>query len=208
MNTHTDLQHPSEDTLERFIMNQLDDSELENLETHILGCESCVARVENLEIDVAAVRIALREVQQEQIAKDMAKQTAGRKSWFTLPKLSFAGAAAAAIITVGAGFSTSFFTPAEVELSAYRGREVTTVPEWRPLHFHINARELPERAVKVEVVSAEGKEVWKGATSISHDQADVNLPAFRSGGDYLLRLYSNDGSQADNLLREFSFTVK
>jgi anti-sigma factor RsiW len=208
MNTQTDLTHPSEDTLERFVMNQLDEAELDGVESHILGCNSCVTRVENLEIDVAAVKLALREFQEEQIAKEVAKQTAARKSWFTLPKLSFAGAAAATVIAVGLGFSTSFFTPAEVELSAFRGREVTTVPEWRPLHMHINARELPERAVRVEVVDTAGKEIWKGATSISHDQADVSLPAFRNSGDYLLRLYSSDGSQADNLLREFSFSVK
>ena len=40
------LDHPNEEALERFLRNEVQESELETIETHILACESCVTRLE------------------------------------------------------------------------------------------------------------------------------------------------------------------
>ena len=73
----------------------------------------------------------------------------------------------------------------------------------------MNAKDLPAEPVSVEVVNAEGTQVWKGQDAISHEKVDAKLPKISAKGNYLLRLYAsgNNGAPGD-LLREFSFDVK
>ena len=57
------LEHPTEEALERFLLHQSQEAEIEIVETHILACESCVERLEVLETHIAATKIALAELQ-------------------------------------------------------------------------------------------------------------------------------------------------
>ena len=57
------FEHPSEETLERFLLHQSQQAEIEAVETHILACPSCVARLEIMETHIAATKIALGELQ-------------------------------------------------------------------------------------------------------------------------------------------------
>jgi len=202
---HSDsyLEHPSEDALERFLLHRSNEEELETVETHILACNSCVSRLEAMEIQIAATKIALSELHQEKTAEEYAKAQNPRKSWFSFQKLSWAGAAAALALGM---VVTPAFKPADVNLSAYRGSETTVVPEWRPLHLHLNATDLAANDVSAEVVDADGNQVWKGSTSIKGNQADLTLPRLTKSGSYLLRLYAANGS--GNPLREYSFRTK
>jgi len=198
---HPNLEHPSEDALERFLMHRSDAEELDLVETHILGCDSCVSRLETLEIQIAATKLALSELHQEKTAKEYAKARSPRYSWFNTQSLSWAGGVAALAL---AAFSIPLFTPAQVNLAAYRGSETTVVPEWRPLQLHLNAENISARNVGVQVVDAEGNEVWQGASSINNQGADVKIPRLTRSGSYLLRLYS----PSNDLLREFAFKTK
>ncbi len=198
---HPNLEHPSEDALERFLMHRSETQELELVETHILACDSCVSRLESLEIQIAATKLALSELHQEKVAKQYARDHAPRRSWFSIQKLSWAGGIAALAL---AALSTPLFTPAQVNLAAYRGAETTVVPEWRPLQLHLNAENLPGDTVGVQLVNADGDEIWQGASSITNQGADVKLPRLTHSGGYLLRLYS----PSKDLLREFSFQAK
>jgi hypothetical protein len=49
----------TEEALERFLLHQSRDEELEVLESHILACESCVTRLEDLEVWLAVTKLAL-----------------------------------------------------------------------------------------------------------------------------------------------------
>src|SRR5260370_39592991 len=94
------LDHPTEDALELFVLHQSQDQELEEIETHILACESCVGRLEKLELEVSAMKLALRKMQSEQLAKAAAKH---RNSWtlrFPLPNFSLVGAVAAVALPI------------------------------------------------------------------------------------------------------------
>ena len=51
--------HPDEEALERFILHKCSEEELEIVETHVLACESCVAQLETLELDITATKMAL-----------------------------------------------------------------------------------------------------------------------------------------------------
>ena len=57
-----DHDHPAEEALERFLLHHSRQEELELLEIHILGCEACVNRLEKLEPEIAATKLALEHL--------------------------------------------------------------------------------------------------------------------------------------------------
>ncbi|HZQ51482.1 MAG TPA: hypothetical protein VFB14_04745 [Bryobacteraceae bacterium] len=200
------LDHPAEDALERFLLQQCHEEELEAVETHILACESCITRLEDLELQITATKLALQELESERIAREAAKGQHSWKSWFTIPTLSWAAGAACLALAL---LAAPRFVPANVNLSAYRGLESPTVPEGRPLDLHLNAADLAEGRVGVEVVDSNGSELWKGSANIQHDQAEVVVPRITEPGAHFVRLYApaqDDGE--GRLLREFAFQVQ
>jgi anti-sigma factor RsiW len=207
----TFLDHPTEETLERFVLNRSGDEELEIVETHILACDSCVARLEYLENEIADIKTAAAEVRLDAVQREYSAPKVSWRSWFTVPKLSWAGAVAA--LALGIALTPQFIhragPVAEVSLTAYRGLENPIVPAREPLHLHLNAADLPEGAVAVQIVNQQGSSVWKGSSEIRHDQVNITVPSMTKSGTHFLRLYqiSKDNPQGE-LLREFAFQVK
>jgi hypothetical protein len=74
----------------------------------------------------------------------------------------------------------------------------------------INALDLPEEPVSVQVVDVSGAKVWTGQTEIRNGQARVVLPRFDSDGSFFIRLYSASslGQSGPILLQEFAFRVQ
>lgn len=204
--------HPSEDSLERFLFNQSDEEELETVETHFLACEACVTRLEALELNIAATKLALRNQQAEQpvrVAQSVSSQSVSSwKNWFswlTVPRLSFAGAAMAACAIA----LTFISVPSEVNLVAERGNETTTVSRWKPLHLHLQARELPAGPVTVEMFRNDGKQIWQGAATVTNQQIDVDVPRLMASGDFLVQVYSPAaGNPVGDLVREYKLQSK
>jgi hypothetical protein len=175
----------------------------------VIGCESCVNRLEQLELEVAAMKTALRELQVEAAAKEAAKERAARRGWFSMPALSFAGALAAIALAVGVTPQLIRPTPADVSLTAYRGLENPTIPQGRPLHLRLNAADLGEGRVTVELVDQTGKRVWQGASEIKRAQVYADAPAVAQSGTMYVRIYSPASNNPEaELLREFSVQVK
>jgi hypothetical protein len=202
-----ELQHPTEETLENFLLHRMQDEELETTETHIMACESCVARLELMEIQLEATKIALADFHKETVEQNYAAARTSRWAWLKVPTLSLAGAGAALAIALAV---VPQFTTVERNVDAVMGSEVTVLPAGHPLLLHLNAKDLPEEKVSLEVVSADGNEVWKGNSTIHNAVADAKLPKFHDKGDYLIRLYEPGGkaSSEGNLLREYSFAVE
>jgi anti-sigma factor RsiW len=204
--------HPTEDELELFVLGRSPDQELETLETHILACNSCVTRLEELELEINATKLALRDMQREQLNKASSRQGSGWSLHFPVPKFSLVGA----VVMVALGIIVApavrqHHTPvAEVSLSTYRGAEgPSTVPEGRRLQVHLNASDLAEASVIVEVVDAHGITVWKGRATIQHEQVDVMAPPITERGTHFLRVYAPEQPNGeDRLLREFAFKVE
>jgi hypothetical protein len=200
--------HPAEETLERFLLHQCSEPELETVETHILACDACVSRLEALETQIAAIKTALGELQREKAFAAAAEHGAWKR-WFTVPNLSWAGAAAA-VIAAGVFITPELRRsqpPADVTLSTYRDMQTGVVPEGRPLHVHFNAQGLPDGPVTVQLVNDTGAELWKGAGVIRQEKAEVTAPKIAQDGSYLFRLYGGARPQGE-LLREYSFQVK
>lgn len=206
------LDHPAEEALERFLLHQSPEEEIEVVETHILACPSCVVRLEELETHISAMKTALREFERQTAPTQAAAPSRGWKSWFTMPHLAWASAAAAAIaaVLIVTPQMTRQASPAvDVNLSAYRGVEVASVPAGRPLHVHLNATDLPAGPVLVQLVDLTGAELWKTEGVIRDDQVNVTAPKISHAGSYFLRLYAPARrNQERQLLREFSFQAK
>ena len=197
--------HPSEDALERFLLNQAEEEELEVVESHILACESCVTRVETLDLNLKAMKLAMQNQLVEQ-AEKLAQPEARAKwlSWLTLPRLSYAGAALAAC-----AFAITVSIPRTVNIAANRGAETTQVSEWFPLDLHLNANDLPQGPVSVAIVDARGAKVWQGEATVQHDKINVKASRLTSAGQYFVRVYSQTAKDAESqLLREFSIQAK
>ena len=204
--------HPSEDSLERFLFNQSDEEELETVETHFLACEACVTRLEALELNIAATKLALRSQQAEQTERlaqfDSSQTISGWKHWFrwlTVPRLSFAGAAIAACAVA----LTFVSVPSKVNLVAERGNEKGR-PEGRPnASVHLQARELPAGPVTVEMFRNDGKQIWQGAATVTNQQIDVDVPRLMASGDFLVQVYSPAaGNPVGDLVREYKLQSK
>jgi transposase len=180
------------------------EEELEDLESHVLACGYCVDQLETLETQIAAARLALQKMEEQRILKRSAQSFSRWKSWFTIPKLSFAAAGA-----VAAAAAILLSIPRDVNLTAYRGTETAIVSEGRPLHVHLNAAGLTPGAIAIELADSKGSIVWKGTSVVRHDIIDVSLPRITQAGAHYLRLYSppEAGTEAI-LLREFAFDAK
>jgi hypothetical protein len=208
----TNPAHPSEEELERFVLHQCHEQELEEVETHILACESCVTRLEDLEVEISAMKLGLQKMlAEQQIKRSADEQRSSWKAWVTVPKLSFAGALAAVVLGVIAlpALLHRDTDAAQVSLTAYRANETSVVPAARRLLVHLNARDLADGIVSAALVDLSGVEVWKGRTTVHNEQAELEMPPITEKGIHYLRLYSpvRPGSEPQ-LLREFSFQVK
>jgi hypothetical protein len=197
-------EHPTEEALERFLLNMSSEEELETTETHVLACEYCVDQLETLETQIAATRLALQKLESRPASKRSVDRFGRWKTWFTIPKLSFATAGFA----MAAG-AILFSIPREVSITAYRGAETAIVSEGRPLHMHLNAAGLEPGPVAVELANRNGSIVWKGTSSIAHDRVDVSLPRIIHSGPHFLRMYSvTPAGNEPTLLREFALEAK
>jgi len=207
---NTYLEHPAEEVLERFLLHHSDEEELDVVETHILACESCIVRLETLETQIAATKLALQDIHQQEVAKAVAKQQAPSRSWFTLPRLSMAGAVAA--LAIGIGIAPQFMNHnapvAQVSLVAYRGLETPTVPKDHELHVHLNANDLNENSVAVQLVDERGTQLWQGTAPVKQNEIDVNVPKISETGAHFFRVYAPSKDGESELLREFAFNVK
>src|SRR5947209_18050183 len=113
-----------------------------------------------MEIQLEATKMALAEFHQETVQKNYAAAAkSSRWAWLKLPTLSLAGAGAAVAIALAI---VPQFTTVERNVNSVMGSEVTAIPAGHPLLLHLNAKDLPEEKVAVQVVSADGNEVWKG----------------------------------------------
>jgi hypothetical protein len=209
--------HPSEESLERYLLRQSNSGELEFVETHILACSDCVARLERAEMFIATMRAAHRELTESHAianTEEAKPWIAKLSDWLTPLRLSWTAAAAiilAALIVAPAQFALRWpVSSVHVSLSAWRGSESVSVPTKHPLSFRLNSIDLPDGAVGMQLVDSLGHEVSHGSTNITQETADVSLPPIRTAGTYFLRLYSISDTKSGqrDLLREFSFQAK
>jgi hypothetical protein len=207
--------HPTDEMLERYLLNQSDEAEFEVVESHILVCSDCVGRLEQAESFITTFKAACGELsvtgaRTPKVVSFMRKIGASltplRLSWTAGLAIVFA-----ALIMAPAQFALRRpISPTQVTISAWRGRESVAVPAKRPLMLHLRSIDLPDGTVAVQLVDALGREVSHGSTSINQEIASVSIPPLQTPGAYFLRLYSvaDTKSGQRDLLREFAFQAR
>ena len=208
MTTNTYLEHPAEETLERYLMHRSDEQEVELVETHTLACNYCVDKLEALEIQIAATKLALQNLHNEEVEKRVnAPQKAGWRSWLTVPKLSMAGGLAALVVAVGLVAPMSHQNTEEtVNLSVYRGLEVQTIHKGHDLKLNLNAQGLTQSPVNLELRDESGNAVWHGSSTIANNQIEAKVPAIKTAGSYTIDVYGTSNNEKP--LREFAVRVQ
>jgi hypothetical protein len=206
----TYLEHPTEEVLERFLLNQASQQEDEAVETHFLGCPPCAGRLEKLEIELTVLKSALQSFENERRDTQAARAARARlwQSWFTVRKLSLTGAGAFAAVALGTFFLPEFAAE-DMTLSANRGIEVQVVSEHHPLRLHLIAPNVSDGPVSVELVDGNGTQLWTARTVATNHRVDVRVPALSISGTHFLRLStSEDRTAQPEPLQEYSLEVR
>lgn len=199
---HTSFDHPPVEVLERLVLRHCTPDETEIIETHMLACESCQSALENLEFDIAAMKLVLADHARQTELRPAALQQPKWRSWFTVPVLSWAGASLAAC-----AFCLVAFVPVNVNLAAERGIEQTSVaPEWRRVNLNLEGASLPAGKLRAEIVSETGAHVWSGEADNLDGRVHVRGLRMTQTGHFLARVYSS--ASGTDLLAEYPFEVK
>ena len=203
-------QHPSDDEIELYALGRLAEARVSTLEEHLLICEPCRARLEEMDEYVAAMRQALGEVKE---SKREARP--GLLTWlFTVPKPVWAGAAAAAALALFFIPLNRFKEPYDVQLRSFRGDSgslIQKAPAHTPLLLSVDTTGLPEYdRYWVEVADSGGRGIFESVIEAGGERQPIRIDRSLDSGQYWVRLYSPKGSPGEEglLLREFGLRLE
>ena len=187
--------HGTDSQFEAYALGRLSDSEEQVLEEHLLICDTCRTAIDqNLSFD-SSMRDALAQLAP---ARDW---LAWLRPVFT-PRLAITGALASLLAAAGLCFATADHTHYEsvaaLQLAATRSA-MPLVKRARELHLTLNSFSASGKPLRLEVVDANGGNMWSGATS----SAQVSIQRKFRPGSYFVRLYTPSG----DLMHEYGFTV-
>jgi hypothetical protein len=196
MMSKTNLPHLAEDTLEMYSMGRLSETEIDNVEDHLLICPVCQDRLTETDQFVHAIQSAARKLELEPTAEPWWK-----KLFVLTPTPVWAAAACAAIALFV--FIPKQTQTAVVDLQAMRGPEAPVqAPANAALTLKLSLNGLDNAGpLQVQIASATGQIVAISQAERVGDAAIARadkLPA----GTYWVRLYSGT-----EILREYGLTV-
>ena len=187
--------HQSDDTLELYALGRLADSEAEQLEEHLLLCESCRNRTDEIGNFAHAMRAAPAKREQ--------------REWFAWlqPRFAMVGAFAAVVLAVGIYWMRAnppLASVASLQLTAMRG-EMQTVGTARELDLVLSDAPAEGEPFRMDLVDANGANVWTGIPEIVNGGlVGTKVKTRLAPGTYFARLFSASGQ----LLHEYGFQVK
>lgn len=200
--------HISDDALERYAYGRLPDELITPLEEHLLICEACQARLEQLEQFIHIGMVAAQEVRSEQTAR-RSRARSWWDSWLSpVPKQVWAGAFAAVVLAAVIIPFTGFAPGSVDEAQLVASRDSGDLPRVRAgnVAVKIDTAELNRgSAYLVQLVDLTGKEIWKGSLQATGGPVRVAVGERLSRDQYLIRLYEN-GDPAP--IKEYGLMVK
>jgi hypothetical protein len=208
-------QHIGEETLEAYSFSRLGEEDLAAVEEHLLVCETCQKRLDQVESYARAMRGAARRIQQEE--EGQAPATIGAwdriRGWFASPVPLWGGAFATAALILILGLQVTRHLqdappgpPVDVELQAVRGTVTpNTADAGHALHLRLDSRGVPEVPVyRIEIVDAVGRKVWNGSGNWSDPWIQASVEKSFTPGTYFVRLLK-DG---EDPVREYQLTIR
>ena len=196
--------HQSDDRLELYTLGRLSDSDVEQVEEHLILCESCRERTD----EIGNFAHAMKE---DLTAHPVAAQREWRQRFEWLqPRFAMgfamAGALAAVVLTLGIywmGHNPRMASVASLQLTAMRG-EMPTVAMARELDLLLTDATASGGPFRLDVVDANGAGVWTGRPEATSGGVGAKVMTTLKPGSYFARLFSASGQ----LLHEYGFEVR
>lgn len=191
--------HESDDQLELYALDRLQDDAVERVEEHLIACDSCRMRLEDVGAFAHTMRQTLRTLP--------ALKTPRRAGWFEGWQLRFAFTGAIAFALLLAFFATrnaktNLPPVASITLTAMRGANAVVPPAKQ---FDLQLADAARGNNRtVEVVDSAGKPVWSGTSDGTGSTAHVRITRELPAGTYFVRLNGAGGE----LLHEYGFEVR
>jgi hypothetical protein len=198
--------HIEDDVLELYALDRLSEGRLGSVEEHLLLCEYCRGRLEEMDKFVVSIRDAIDKAEPP---KDATGRQAGMGRSGGLKVVWAVLAAAAAVIAVGyMGPRRLPGGPAvQVQLRSMRGESglaVTKAAELLDLRMDVTGLQ-PARTYRVDIVHASGKLRW----SVSDVTAGPNGVEAKAraleAGSYWVRLIEQESGE---IAREYGLRVE
>lgn len=193
--------HETDEQLELYALRRLPDERIEAVEEHLLVCEVCQERLNDVEAFATAMRDAI----------GTEPVLVPRQPWFQwlrTPAMAWGGAFAIVIVAIGLYMSQNprvsrggVIAPvASFQLTAMRG-EMPSMPP--ALETDITLTDLPAgNGLRAELVDASGGAVWNG--DVAPTGGHIRISKQLAQGTYFVRLYDGSGK----LLHEYGFRVQ
>ena len=190
--------HESDDQLELYALDRLPDAAIERIEEHLILCDPCRNRLE----DVGSFALTMRQALKNPAPVRVVRRTGWMEGWQL--RFAFGGAIAFALVLGVLAYrnTANLNLPpvATLTLTAMRGA-VTPAAHARALDVTLSG--TPVGPFSVEVTDAAGKTVWSGAAEIRDSSARVRIAQELAPGSYFVRLRRPGGA----LLTEYGFSV-
>jgi hypothetical protein len=203
------MEHVPEDSLELYSMGRLPEAELEGVEEHLLLCEVCRSRVEELDEFIRTFRetaqvVPVRAQSGKQPKRLLKRLVGGWTLW--RPAYGLAGALAVLLVVVAIRQPAPEPGPvSEIHLQAMRSSEVVEAKANTPLNLRLDLSMLaPHPAYDVRIADSRGAVVWRSSVTPRGEYAIANVGGGLRAGQYWVRVYSGAGT----LLREYSLRVR
>ncbi len=195
--------HLSDDQLELYALDRLAEPEEDRIESHLLLCDPCRHRLDEVGAFAFAMTSALRKNPPylDAVEPKFPWSLFAWRSWM-LPGMAVAGAAAVLVVMlfVRQSDNRSLVPVATLALAATRG-DAITAPQAREYDLLLSGS-LPANAV-VKVYSGRD-EMWKGQPVESPGGAQAKVDRALTPGAYIVRLEDAAG----NTIREYGFEVR
>ena len=203
--------HIASEQLESYAMGRLAEEETVSVEEHLLLCEPCQQRLQELDDFLEAFRLAAAEARAP--SRGFMNQLGDLVSSLFPNRPSFAlGAVAAAALAVVFLVPRQHETPAtySVALDSARGGRVAgavPAPQGHRLQLSLDLRGIPERETySVAIVSSAGRAVFTAQVIPAAGRLTLLTTSALPPGDYWVRV--NEPLAPHGLLREFQLTVQ
>jgi len=193
--------HPDESVLELYCMDKLAGTPLDAFEEHLLVCADCQDRVTATDGFLRGMRSALVVPVPEKIPTSWNPL---RYFQMPMPVWATAGVALAGVLGVVVAHNQNLSNPAlALALTATRGGMVPVAKAGSALDLDLDVRDIaPAAKNRVQIVNAEGNEVWSGNASAVKDGHMHALVSSRlSPGQYYVRIADSAGAHREYALR-------
>lgn len=191
--------HPTEEALELYSLGRLPETDLPEVEEHLLVCAPCQDRLKAMDEYVSTMRRALDQLQNPAVR--------GGWSAFRKPVLGLAAAVMAVLLAIPLFQRTG--APQVVELSAMRSAAGTDpIAARQPVELRLSAEGREDvQQVKVEVVDSGGGTQWSGTATLSGGRWPVRISSLPAGV-FWVRVYRVDSTDRSEPLREYPITLE